>query len=560
MLDAREPYESPQVGAEAPTLRYWTAFALVLAVFFIVGGAPPPHVNETHYLTKAKHYWDPTYAPGDLFLDSADPHVAFYWTVGWLTRWLSLPATAWAGRVAAWGLLAWAWLRLCLAVFDSPWAAPLSAALWLVLIDRANFAGEWVVGGVEAKCFAYAFVVMGLAAVARGRWTTPWIWFGLAAAMHVLVGAWAVVAALAVWATEPRGGRPPLKRLLPGLVIGGLISLVGLLPALALEQGVDPAVVSEASRIYVFDRLPHHLAPLSLKPAELATKFTRFGLVCAAMVGLWAYARRGAAMQRGKAVPPAETGRGAALDRMFRFAAAALAASGAGLLIEAVLSSRPDTASRILRYYWFRQADVAVPLAVALAGTGLVVALVRSSSRWRVAAGAAVALWCGAELMLTAADRWQSPIPPADVRISGGEPQRLAAWRDACRWIDEHAPAEAMFLIPRRGQSFKWYAARADVANWKDVPQDAASVVEWRARCEQLFPQIERFGRLTTLDSPEQLGTERVRELGDQYGATHVLAAGYPPLDLPVAYAADPGNPNSFTVYELPDRASKEAP
>ena len=69
----------------------------------------------------------------------------------------------------------------------------LSAGAWVALVDHANFAGEWAVGGVEAKCFAYGFVLLGLAAIARGDWRTPWLWFGAASAFHVLVGGWAVL-------------------------------------------------------------------------------------------------------------------------------------------------------------------------------------------------------------------------------------------------------------------------------------------------------------------------------------------------------------------------------
>ena len=194
-----------------------------MAMFFVAGGAPAPHVNETHYLLKAKHYWDPSFCPGDLFLDSADAHLAFYWTVGWLTKWLSLAATAWVGRVAAWALLAVGWMRLSRAVTPRAWAAPLTALVWIVLVDNCDFAGEWVVGGligkggVEGKCFAYGFVLFGLAALAAGRWTTPWIWFGAAAAMHVLVGGWAVLAGLASGSPSRAPRAPRLRTLLPGL-------------------------------------------------------------------------------------------------------------------------------------------------------------------------------------------------------------------------------------------------------------------------------------------------------------------------------------------------------
>ena len=123
-------------------------FALILLIFFIDGGAAAPHVNESHYLTKATHYWNADYCPGDLFLDSADPHLAFYWSLGWLTKFLPLTAVAWIGRMAAWTLLAAGWQRLSTAVVTAHWASVLSAALWVTLLrdGNRNFAGEWVVG------------------------------------------------------------------------------------------------------------------------------------------------------------------------------------------------------------------------------------------------------------------------------------------------------------------------------------------------------------------------------------------------------------------------------
>src|SRR5690606_16712555 len=172
--------------------------------------------------------------------------------------------TAWIGRVIAWALLAAAWERLSRRIIRQHWLAVLSASIWVALVEYGNFAGEWVVGGIEAKCIAYAFVLLGFGDMAAGTWTRPWIWFGLASAFHVLVGAWAVLAAFVTWLAEPRGERLPLLRMLPGLLIGGLLSLPGLLPALALERNTDPAIAQEAARIYVFDRLPHHLAPLTL--------------------------------------------------------------------------------------------------------------------------------------------------------------------------------------------------------------------------------------------------------------------------------------------------------
>src|SRR6187551_1664041 len=74
----------------------------IFLIFFLFAGSPPPDAGESHYLVKAKHYWNPEWCAGDQFLESFDTHVGFYWTLGWLTRFFSLDATAWIVRVLVW--------------------------------------------------------------------------------------------------------------------------------------------------------------------------------------------------------------------------------------------------------------------------------------------------------------------------------------------------------------------------------------------------------------------------------------------------------------------------
>ena len=54
----------------------------------------------------------------------------------------------------------------------------LSAALLLALNENCHMAGEWFVGGFEAKGIAYALVLAGLAALVSGRWNATWIFSG----------------------------------------------------------------------------------------------------------------------------------------------------------------------------------------------------------------------------------------------------------------------------------------------------------------------------------------------------------------------------------------------
>ncbi len=104
---------------------------LIFGTFFVYGGWPAPDVNEAHYLVKARHYWQPELIAGDAFLDSANAHLAFYWSVGWLGQFMSLTAFAWTARAITWLLLAWGWQRLSWAVVPRPLFSVLGQPCWL---------------------------------------------------------------------------------------------------------------------------------------------------------------------------------------------------------------------------------------------------------------------------------------------------------------------------------------------------------------------------------------------------------------------------------------------
>src|SRR5690606_4924242 len=98
----------PAATREESRARFARTFARVVPAAVVFGmflafsviRAPLPAVNEPHFLAKAKHYWDPAWCPGDLFLDSADAHLVYFQAIGLVAQVLSLEATAWLGRVA----------------------------------------------------------------------------------------------------------------------------------------------------------------------------------------------------------------------------------------------------------------------------------------------------------------------------------------------------------------------------------------------------------------------------------------------------------------------------
>jgi hypothetical protein len=272
--------------------------ALVFAVFFVQGAWPVPEVNEPYYLGKALNYWNPSWIQGDFFLQSADSHTVFYFTFGWLSLLLPPTVLGWFGRLLTWALLAWSWRRLNVALLPRRWFSVLSAALFVCMVDRCHMAGEWIVGGLEAKGFAFVLVLLGIEAIVKNRWNRAWLLLGAASAFHVLVGGWAVVAAALAWimlrlcrrdialqemTTLPTTERlPTLLSMFPALLGGFVISLPGLVPTAMLNFGVDARLVATANRVYVFERLSHHLSPMQI-PVEFITRCIALGLLANAL-------------------------------------------------------------------------------------------------------------------------------------------------------------------------------------------------------------------------------------------------------------------------------------
>lgn len=595
--------------------------ALVFALFFLYGAYPVPDVNEQYYVGKAIHFWNPDYFPSDKFLDTPDSHWFFCATFGAFSKFLPPTALVWFGRVLVWLGAAAGWRRLSNALLPYRFASVATAALFLFLLEYFHLAGEWVAGGVEGKGFAFPFVFFGLAALVRRRWNRAFILLGVASAFHVLVGGWAVVAALAAAVVTWLGGRRrkiAFAAFFPGLVLGGSVALLGLIPALALDRGVAPEVVRQAHQIYVFERLSHHLVASSLP----WTFLLRFGLLSA----IWILFCRFRPNDEIDANDLADSdGAADSLSSRWsvwnRFVAAAfgIALVGLGVDYGSLAAVRLGWAAdrlwsaELLRFYFFRLSDWAIPAGAALGSVAAVaeclaakepsdsVSAQRFSVRWFAAACiAAVALFypiklgfralaeraaaaatvdgawpaipkstdgvafltaigligllgyavgrksafsrrfIGAALLAAAlfgvAATLHTKTEPMVPRSAPPKESIAAGWLDICRWAKENTPPDAVFLVPRGCDSLKWNAGRAVVGSWKEVPQDAASLVDWYRRMENLYTPLGDKKSPTRWNQPLcailiNKGRGRFEKLAGRYGFDYIVSE-LPPYQL----------------------------
>jgi hypothetical protein len=197
---------------------------------------------------------------------------------------------------------------------------------------------------------------------------------------------------------------------------------------------------------------------------------------------------------------------------------------------------------------------VAVPLGVALVGTRFALQGLQTkpgSGKWVLAVAIGIAAFHAGR---NAVRTMVPAVPRADLARDYQDRTRqiydYLAWRAACEWVaaSGEIPTDARFLTPRMSQTFKWYARRSEVVTWKDVPQDARSIVQWWDTLHAVHAARTSQGGYRWHNSLAEVGTERIERLGRRYEADYVLTVRWPRLGLPVVYEN-----HFYVIYRLSD-------
>ncbi|MDA1180033.1 MAG: hypothetical protein O2931_14710, partial [Planctomycetota bacterium] len=449
-----------RIGVSDQVLHSTATVTLIWLLFLGMASGLAPDSNEAHYLCKARHYWQPEWCRDDFFLNSADAHAFFYAAFGWTTLWLPLPWVAYLGRGLTCLHLAWTWHRLSYCLVPRHAIAILTAALAMSGVFWCNLSGEWVLGGLEAKSFAFPWILTGLATIAAGNWQHTWPSLGVAIAWHPVVGGWAWITAFFAW-TCSQGTGSSWRTNRVWMVLGCLLATPGLFSVIGLTTNTLPETRRMAAEIYVHFRLPHHLIP-----TEFGTvAWLRFSVLALLWGICWKYGPRTEA-----------------LLRIHRVVGGSLCLGFIGCIVYAITRHDNGLSASWMRYYWFRWADVAVPCGVSLTAVAWLFET-RSAVNLTRALRVIVVGMAVAATLAVYVNRW-SWIPSADLQglsnLFQDQPWQLAAyaqWKEACEWIRKNTPPQALFLTPRCQQTFHWLGERAEIVNRKNIPQDAAGIL-----------------------------------------------------------------------------------
>jgi hypothetical protein len=308
--------------------------------------------------------------------------------------------------------------------------------------------------------------------------------------------------------------------MLPGLIGALVLTLPGLIFASKLNQGASFETVVEASKIQVFERLPHHLFPLAFEVGYIPRHLILWALFIVLCL----------------AVPPTQR-----QQRLQRFIFTAMCLAVIGFILAWIASIGPTTADSksqptifaafLLRFYWSRLSDILVPLGVSLLGLQFLTTLFVTQRTFAKRI-------CIALSLLILYDGWQQiehfPFYREDTQTTradrddflldaDGNNSLVKDWRDTCHWAADNTPPGTVFITPMNCSTFKWYSDRDEVANWKDMPQDAPSVVAWWQRLNELYATGSKNPDNRWRSSLFELDFQQVQNLATRFGAQYVI-------------------------------------
>ncbi|RLS51956.1 MAG: hypothetical protein DWH91_17825 [Planctomycetota bacterium] len=505
------------------------------ALFFGIGliRAPIPGVNESHYLGKARHFWQPDWCAGDLFLESANPHAVFYAAFGWLTTRWSLSEVALILRAGQCLILAAGWVALGQRVTGSLGRTLIAATLFLLWQASGTWSGEWLVGGAESKVWAYGGLLLSAAWGLEGRWNRSALAAGFAISLHPVVGCWGLIIAGIAWGISRlealrNPSAQPLARTEPTaprtvLITGMLLiaaALPGLIPAVQSLSAPSPEVAREADYLQVAVRLPHHLDPLTF-PVRAWRDYLLLVLV-------WSLLKKQPLSQ-----PPAQSLQGNLWIERWMLASLLVALGG----LIAAWGPRPfqempfwALRAKLLKLYPFRLGDMLVPITVAFSAAAALWPTTSMNLRRKVL----VSLLSLGALYAT----FRLPIPD---RILATQPAAIQSdWLAASAWIRQHTPEDAVVQAIHDNWALRWYAERSEYFHFKDCPQDPASIVEWNRRY-----QLINQWKLKTFSDGRGSQIE-LNDLSHQTGIQYLLCFAYTPMESQPVFASP-----YFRVYRI---------
>lgn len=425
--------------------------------------------NEVDVLPLAKQFVDHNWIPNDWYLNSETNYRALFQVIfGWLIVHLGFLPTSIIGRLFCYALVAWGIVLLGqkLGLSLSYLLLATIAVTYQGDLQRA-IAGEWFVGGLEAKAVAYGLILLAIALMLERKYVLMTLLLGLATSFHVLVGGWAFLTTLGWFCLRPKERLLSLGQKGWLLPIIFLIASAGAIPG-SLQQLLSspPSGNISPSFIYVFLRLAHHLNPFAWHPILWLRLIIYVAILTLCLVAL----KKNADLKGWKAEDQARF-------ELAEFTLISLIPFIAGVAISFV-----DHQGTWLQYYPFRFGDMMLPLTTSLLfACYLETRFSTQKLKFRLWLVGCLSCILFVQIAFFTQQAIAVPAFPSEQQDVDSQ------WKLMSDWIRDHTAQDAIIIShPWKLANFTWMTQRATIAKLKLFPQTKGAIVEYYERLNDL--------------------------------------------------------------------------
>ena len=123
-------------------------------------------------------------------------------------------------------------------------------------------AGEWIIGGLESKVFAYSLVIFSLSSFLKFNYKRGFLFAGLALSTHLLVGAYNLICLIPILSFGLINKKITFYKLMIACSYFIITGIIGISEIIHSAFSNIPKIIQEKGwDIYVNIRVPHHTIP-----------------------------------------------------------------------------------------------------------------------------------------------------------------------------------------------------------------------------------------------------------------------------------------------------------
>ncbi len=502
--------------------------------------------NEVGKLMLAKQFIFPDWLPNDWYLSQPQKYQAlFQLCFGHSIAQFGFLATSIGGRLIYYSLIASGLVLIARKIKLQLFGLFIATTLFLYSHQGVAIAGEWMVGSLETKGFAYGLVLIAIWLAMKKRYIWMIASLGVATSLHILVGGYATLTFLPwlCWITYKKQlfQRDFLAQYLPTICLGIFIYLLtSLFATVTLFHSLSKTVTTSdsalsATYIYTFLRNAHHLAPTEWQKI----RFLAIAIYLSVFGGCWLITKKElkASFQQFSTHVTSTKNRLILLE-LTLFSLIPLLGGFAVTLF--------DTEGALLQYYPFRFASLMLGLTPLLISTCIIQDKFQenpSLRQWKRAGIFLSLLTLTLVHSLTLNNFIQRAIDLQDFPI--GVEQNNTESQEVFDWIKENTAKESIIISsPSHYIGFNWLSDRATIAKFKLVPPTEVQIFEWYERLNDLSGHPQDYIWEKTGFAMEEelhkgyqnLTTSQVKNIMEKYHADYFFDRSEHDLDLAIAY------------------------